>query len=76
MTASNCPSIELPQKQILATAPKAYEAYVAGTNHLSLTDLPLISPLAVKLISGSFSKMSGEAAADKFHVIQTMNQLV
>jgi predicted dienelactone hydrolase len=69
-------TIELPQKQILATAPKAYEAYFAGTNHMSLTDLPLISPAAVKLISGSFSKMGDGAAADKVYVITTMNRLV
>lgn len=69
------PSIELPQKQILATAPKAYGAYFAGTNHMSLTDLPLLSPLTVKLIGGSFSKV-GDSAADKVYVIKTMNQLV
>ena len=68
--------IELPQKQIMATAPKAYEVYIAGTNHMSLTDLPLISPAAVKLISGSFGKMGDGSAADKVYVITTMNRLV
>lgn len=67
--------LELPQQQILATAPQAYEAYIAGTNHMSLTDLPLISPLAVKLISGGFGKV-GDAGADEVQVITTMNRLV
>lgn len=69
------PSMELPMKRILATAPKAYEAYVGGTNHMSLTDLPLISPVAVQLISGSFGKV-GDSAADSRYVIETMNKLV
>lgn len=76
MDSLTAQGIELPQKQIMATAPKAYETYIAGTNHMSLTDLPLLSPLAVKLIGGSFSGASSESAADKVYVIKTMNKLV
>lgn len=66
---------EPPEQRILTTAPEAYLAYFAGTNHLSLTDLPLISPVAVKLIGGSFGNVGG-AAADQVYVTTTMNRLV
>lgn len=67
--------VEMPMKRIMATAPKAYEVYIGGTNHMSLTDLPLISPTAVQLIGGSFEKV-GESGADSRYAIETMNKLV
>lgn len=69
-------SIELPQKLISETAPQAYDMYIAGTNHMSLTDLPLFSPLLVKLLSGTTDKMSSEQKADKYAVIEKMNSTV
>ncbi len=44
------PDIIIPQKLISATVPNAYEVYIAGTIHMSLTDLPLASPFLVNMI--------------------------
>lgn len=70
------PNIVIPQKLISATAPKAYEVFIQGTNHMSLTDLPLVSPFLVKMISGSTKKMGGVQEADKYYVIEKMNSIV
>ena len=34
-------------KHVTATAPHAYEVHFAGTNHMSLTDLPIVSPIYI-----------------------------
>lgn len=70
------PAIEIPQRLISATAPCAYEVYIKGTNHMSLTDLPLVSPLMVSLISDSVNKCGKNQKADKYQVIERMNHLV
>lgn len=70
------PEIVLPEKLIPATAPDAYEVYIAGTNHMSLTDLPLVSPFLVNMINGSIKKMDGAQEADKYYVIEKMNSIV
>lgn len=70
------PDIVLPQKLISATAPEAFEVYFAGTNHMSVTDLPLFSPFLVKMINGSVKKANEGQEADKYHVINTMNSMV
>jgi len=70
------PNIVIPQKLISATSPKAYEVYISGTNHLSLTDLPLLSPFLVNMIGSSIKKSGSEQGADKYHVIKTMNSKV
>jgi len=41
------PDIVLPQEYISETAPDAFEIHIEGTNHLSLTDLPIVSPILV-----------------------------
>jgi hypothetical protein len=70
------PDIVIPQKLISATAPNAYEVYIAGTDHMSLTDLPLVSPFLVNMISNSIKKSGGGHEADKYYVIETMNRIV
>lgn len=60
---------------ILDTAPKAFMVNIKGTNHMSLTDLPLFSPMLVSMISNSVS-MVGGVEADKYYIIETMNTLV
>ena len=43
-------------KHVTATAPKAYEVHLTGTDHMSLTDLPLVSPFLVSMINASVPK--------------------
>lgn len=62
-------------KHVTATAPHAYEIHLAGTNHMSLTDLPLISPFMVSLIRSNVSQV-GEQHADETAVLEQMNGLV
>lgn len=62
-------------KHVTATAPNAYEVHLAGTDHMSLTDVPLVSPLLVSLINMSVPKAGG-AEVDKFATIEKMNALV
>jgi dienelactone hydrolase len=76
MASITDPNIVIPQNLILATAPKAYEVYFAGTNHFSVTDLPLVSPTLVKMINGSIKRNSGAQGADKYYVIEKMNSIV
>lgn len=54
-----------------ATAPASYEAYFRGTQHLSLTDFALFSPILVRALDGG-----REATADPREVIQTMNRVI
>ncbi|MCE1252576.1 MAG: acetylhydrolase [Anaerolineae bacterium] len=62
-------------KHVDAGAPAAFEVAITGTDHQSLTDLPLISPLMVSFISGAVKKAGGGETADKYRVIETMNDL-
>ena len=50
-------------KHVSATAPKAYEVHIAGTDHQSLTDLPLVSPFLVSMITNSVKKAGGGETA-------------
>ena len=63
-------------KRVTATAPHAYEVDMAGTDHLSFTDLPLFSPFLVSLMTASVPKAGGGESADKLAVIEKMNDLV
>lgn len=69
-------NIVLPQKLISATAPKSFELYLEGTNHMSLTDLPLSSPFLTSLISGSAKSKIGTQAANKYDILEKMNNIV
>jgi hypothetical protein len=69
------PNFVIPGRHITATAPAAYEIHIAGTNHMSLTDVPLVSPLLVTLI-GNPKNLTHQYEADEYHVIETMNAKV
>ncbi len=75
-TESAYPGIKLPEKLIPATNPNAYKVYFEGTNHMSVTDLPLISPFLVNIICGTFKNNGGRQEADKYYVIENMNSTV
>jgi predicted dienelactone hydrolase len=62
-------------KHVAATAPSAYEVHLTGTDHMSLTDLPLISPFLVSIINSAVPKAGG-VEADPYGTIQKMNGLV
>jgi dienelactone hydrolase len=63
-------------KHVSASAPNAYEVELAGTDHQSLTDLPITSPFLVSLITSAVKKAGGGETADKTAVIEKMNELV
>ena len=63
-------------KHVSASAPNAYEVHIAGTDHQSLTDLPITSPFLVFMITSSVKKAGGGEAADKTYVIEKMNDIV
>ena len=63
------------QQKVTASAPDAYEVHFAGTNHMSLTDLPLVSPLLVRMINSSYRAVGGYEA-DEYAVIEKMNGIV
>lgn len=62
-------------KHVTATAPNAYEVHLAGTDHMSLTDLPLVSPFLVSMINASVPKGGGHEV-DAFSTIEKMNEIV
>lgn len=62
-------------KHVTVTAPNAYEVHIKGTNHMSLTDLPLSSPFLASMISSSVKHVGGETA-DSLSVIEKMNDIV
>jgi dienelactone hydrolase len=62
-------------KHVNATAPQAYEVHLTGTNHMSLTDLPLVSPVLVGVINASVPKAGGEKG-DALATVEKMNSLV
>lgn len=63
-------------EHVSAGAPNAYEVHIAGTDHQSLTDLPLVSPLLVSVMTSSVKKAGSGEKADKYDVIEKMNDLV
>jgi dienelactone hydrolase len=62
-------------KHVVATAPHAYEIDIAGTNHLSFTDLALSSPVLTSLLNSSFHAPNG-ADADPLATMMKMNAMV
>ena len=62
-------------EHVTATAPQAYEVHLAGTNHMSVTDLPLTSPFFVSLINASVPKGGGQAV-NSLATIERMNDLL
>ncbi len=76
MTESVYPGIELPEKLIPATNPNAFEVHYKGTNHMSVTDLSLISPFLVSIICDTFKNNGGAQEADRYYVIENMNSTI
>jgi dienelactone hydrolase len=62
-------------KHVTATAPNAFEVHLTGTDHMSLTDLPLVSPFLVSMINASVPKAGGHEA-DPLSTIEKMNDIV
>jgi hypothetical protein len=60
---------------VTASTANAYEIHLAGTNHLSLTDLSLTSPFLVGMIN-SMAQIGGGEEADPLEVIEEMNGIV
>ncbi|MNB95277.1 isoform II [compost metagenome] len=52
------------------TFTESYSVHFQGANHMSLTDLPLFSPILANMMP------VGKAVIDKYYCIETMNQLV
>ncbi len=73
--ANQDPDLVIAFKHVDATAPQAFEVHLQGTNHMSLTDLPLVSPVLVSVINASVPK-GGGAATDSIRTIEAMNDLV
>jgi hypothetical protein len=48
----------------------AYTTHLKGTKHLSLTDLPLVSPILASILQG------GNAEKNQFDTIKTENKLI
>jgi dienelactone hydrolase len=62
-------------KHVTTTAPDAFEIHLAGTDHMSLTDLPLVSPFLVSLINSSVPKAGG-AEVDPYGTLVKMNGII
>jgi dienelactone hydrolase len=62
-------------QHVTATAPNAFEVHLSGTDHLSLTDVPLISPFLVSMINAAVPKAGGHEA-DALSTIEKMNEIV
>jgi dienelactone hydrolase len=63
------------EKYVTATAPQAFEIHLVGTNHMSFTDLPLVSPFLVSLISNAVPNAGGDAA-NPYATLEKMNHIV
>ena len=62
-------------EHVSATAPHGYLVHIQGTDHLSVTDVPILSPLLHDMLISSVKKAGGETTADKYYVIETVNHL-
>lgn len=63
-------------EQVSASAPNAHEIHIAGSDHQSLTDLRLASPLLVSVMTCSVKKAGSGEAAFKYYVNEKMDDLV
>lgn len=62
-------------KRVTATAPNAYQVNLKGTDHMSVTDLPLVSPFLVSIINAEVPKGGGQET-DPLATVEKMNELV
>ncbi len=69
------PSEIVAAEHVLLTAPHGHAVRLAGTNHFSVTDLPLVAPIFVSMMRSSVPGVSG-AEADPYTTIEKMNALV
>jgi len=76
MVSVTDPDIVIPQNLILDTAPEAYEVYLEGTNHFSVTDLPLFSPILVKMIGSSANVNVENQQVDEYEILEKTNSIV
>jgi predicted dienelactone hydrolase len=75
MDAIKDPNAVIAVKHVIARAPNAFEVDLIGTNHMSVTDLPLVSPVFVSVINASVPKAGGYEV-DAFSTIEKMNNTV
>jgi dienelactone hydrolase len=68
-------AIAIAVRRIAATAPNAYEVDLEGTDHMSVTDLPLISPFLVAMINGAVPKGGGQEVSP-YAAVEKMNSIV
>jgi dienelactone hydrolase len=61
-------------QHVTATAPNAFEVHLTGTDHMSVTDLPLVSPFFVSVINTSVPKSGGQEV-NPLATIEKMNAL-
>lgn len=57
------------QKLLTDTHAQAFNVYIKGAKHMSLTDLALVSPLLANMLDG------GKAKIDEYHCLKTINQV-
>jgi dienelactone hydrolase len=62
-------------RKVTASTANTYEIHLAGTNHLSLTDLSLTSPFLVSMIN-SMAQIGGGEEADPLEVLEELNSIV
>jgi dienelactone hydrolase len=62
-------------RRVTERSPNAFEVHLTGTNHFSLTDLPLVSPILVRMIN-SGAQVGGGDEADPVEVLEKMNEIV
>ncbi|MBH5319563.1 alpha/beta hydrolase [Paenibacillus sp. GSMTC-2017] len=63
-------SVYSPNKAASENFREVYTVYFQGSKHLSLTDLPLYSPILATILQG------GKATADEYYVIETQNKII
>ncbi len=56
---------------VSATAPKSYEVVFRGAQHMSLTDLALVSPVLANVLDSG-----RKAEIDKYYCIETLNRII
>lgn len=62
-------------EHVLTTALHGYDVYLPGTNHFSVTDLPLVSPFMVALMTSAVPGAAG-SGADPYATIEKMNGII
>ncbi len=61
-------------KRVAATSPNAFIVHLPGTNHFSVTDLPLFSPVLVSMLTSAVPGAGG-TEVDPLGTVEKMNAL-